>query len=147
MLLAATAVTAADKPNFSGDWKLNIEKSTFGPMPAPTSQVMTIEHKDPEVVSTTKQDGAEGESTITVKYKTDGTETANEIRGAQAKTVGKWEGDALVVTTKLDFQGMDITLANSMKLATDGKTMNAVSKITTPQGEFEMTYLYDKVEK
>jgi hypothetical protein len=31
----ATAAMAADKPNFSGDWKLNAAKSTLGPMPRP----------------------------------------------------------------------------------------------------------------
>jgi hypothetical protein len=147
LLLAAVSIFAADKPNFSGEWKLNVDKSTFGPMPPPTSQTMKLDHSDPNVTSTTDTDGADGQTSVVVKYKTDGTESSNDIRGSKAKTVGKWEGEALVVTTKLDFQGMDITLNNSMKLATDGKTINATSKIITPQGEFEMTYLFDKVDK
>lgn len=146
LLLCASSVFAADKPNFSGEWKLNVDKSNFGPIPPPNAQVMKITHKDPEVTSTTDQDGMEGKVTFTVKYKTDGTETVNEIRGAQAKTVGKWDGESLVVTTKLDFQGMDVTLNNTMKMASDGKNINAVNKIVTPQGEFEQTLVFDKVE-
>ena len=146
LLLASSTLLAADKPNFTGEWKLNIDKSTFGPMPPPTSQTMKIEHADPNVVAITEQDGADGKTTITVKYKTDGTETANEIRGQQAKSTGKWDGDSLTVTTKLDFQGMEIILNNAMKLSTDGKTMNAATKIVTPQGEFETAYLYEKVK-
>ena len=147
IVFAASALMAADKPNFSGEWKLNVDKSTFGPMPPPTSQVLKIEHTDPEVVSTTDQDGVEGKTSVTIKYKTDGTESTNDIRGAKAKTAGKWEGEALVVVTKLDFQGMDITLNNNMKLGADGKTLNTVTKIITPQGEFETAYVFEKVDK
>ena len=146
LVLAASSLMAADKPNFTGEWKLNIDKSTFGPMPPPSSQTMKIDHTDPNVVTTTDQDGAEGKSTVVIKYKTDGTETANDIRGQQAKSTGKWDGDSLVVSTKLDFQGMEIMLNNSMKLSTDGKTMNAVTKIVTPQGEFETAFLYEKIK-
>lgn len=144
---AATPAAAAmsGKPNFTGEWKLNIAKSSFGPMPPPTSQTLKIKHTDPEIVSVTDQDGADGKTSVTIKYKTDGTESTNDIRGSKAKSAGKWEGDALVVVTKLDFQGMDITLNNNMKLAADGKTMNTVTKIITPQGEFEQAYLFEKI--
>ena len=40
-----------------------------------------------------------------------------------------------------------ITLNNNMKLGTDGKTLNTVTKIITPQGEFETAYLFEKVDK
>lgn len=145
-VLMAGLLSAADKPNFSGQWKLNVDKSNFGPMPAPSSQTLKIEHTDPDVVTTTDQEGDQGKMSYTIKYKTDGSETANEVRGAQAKSVGKWEGEAIVVTTKLDFQGTEITLSNTMKLAPGGKNMNAVTKIQTPQGEFEQALVFDKVE-
>ncbi len=145
-LFLCASMYAADKPNFSGEWKLNIDKSNFGPIPPPNAQVLKITHKDPEVVSTTDQDGMEGKVSYTVKYKTDGTETVNEIRGAQAKSTGKWDGEAIVVTTKMDFQGMDVTMSNTMKMVAEGKNINTTVKIVTPQGEFEQTLVFDKVE-
>jgi hypothetical protein len=30
----ATTVMAADKPNFSGNWRINMAKSDFGPAPS-----------------------------------------------------------------------------------------------------------------
>jgi hypothetical protein len=146
-LCAAMVAAAADKPNFSGEWKLNIDKSNFGPIPPPNSQVMTIDHQDPQMTTTTDSDGMDGKTNFTVKYKTDGTEAVNEIRGTQAKTTGKWEGEALVVVTKLEVQGMEITLNNTMKLAPEGKAISAVTKIITPQGEFEQSLVFDKVQK
>ncbi len=148
LLFAAGTLVAADKPNFSGEWKLNIEKSTFGPMPPPVSQVMKIDHSDPKLVSTSDQESADGQKmSIVMKYTTDGVEAVNDLRGAPAKVIAKWEGEALVVNTKLDFQGMEIKIVNTMKLATDGKSITAVAKIETPQGDFESTSLLEKIEK
>ncbi len=46
---AAGMALAADKPDFSGDWKMDADKSVFGPMPPPTSMTRKIDHKDPEI--------------------------------------------------------------------------------------------------
>ena len=43
----ASMAFAADKPNFSGDWKLNAAKSNFGPIPPPTSYTRKIAHAEP----------------------------------------------------------------------------------------------------
>lgn len=148
LLFAAGTLVAADKPNFTGEWKLNIEKSSFGPMPPPVSQVMKIDHSDPKMVSTSDQESADGQKmSIVMKYTTDGVEAVNDLRGAPAKVIAKWEGEALVVNTKLDFQGMEIKIVNTMKLAADGKSITAVAKIETPQGEFESTSLLEKIQK
>jgi hypothetical protein len=45
MVLTGTA-PAADKPNFSGEWKMNAAKSDFGQLPPPDSFVRRIEHAD-----------------------------------------------------------------------------------------------------
>ncbi len=44
--LPARGEEAAD---FSGTWKVNVEKSDFGPMPKPKSTTMKIEHKEPAI--------------------------------------------------------------------------------------------------
>jgi hypothetical protein len=45
-VLALAALPALAKPNFSGDWKLNASKSTFGQMPAPDSMTYKITHTE-----------------------------------------------------------------------------------------------------
>jgi hypothetical protein len=45
-VLCAVALSAATKPNFSGDWELNPAKSDLGGAPI-TKLVVHIEHKDP----------------------------------------------------------------------------------------------------
>jgi hypothetical protein len=38
LVIAVTLLAAQTKPNFSGIWKLNLEKSDFGHLPAPASR-------------------------------------------------------------------------------------------------------------
>ncbi len=47
--VCALQLTAADKPNFSGSWTLNADKSDFGPMPKPQRIDYVMVHKDPEL--------------------------------------------------------------------------------------------------
>ena len=46
---AAKMAVAGDKPDFSGNWKMDADKSVFGPMPPPTSMTCKIYHKDPDL--------------------------------------------------------------------------------------------------
>ncbi|MCL5743643.1 MAG: hypothetical protein M1541_06915, partial [Acidobacteria bacterium] len=50
LLAVAACLLAARveaKPNLSGTWKLNVTKSDFGPLPAPSARTDKIEHSDP----------------------------------------------------------------------------------------------------
>lgn len=138
---------AAGKPDFSGEWKLNVDKSNFGPIPPPTTQTQKIDHKEPVIKIVTAQNGMDGESTTDATYTTDGKESKNNMRGSEAKSIAKWDGDALMIDTKVDFQGMEITVKMSMKLSDDGKIINAATKIMTPQGDFDLTSVLEKVAK
>ena len=48
-LALLAGVQPAGKPNFSGDWKLNLEKSNFGAVPPPTSITRKIVHAEPSL--------------------------------------------------------------------------------------------------
>ena len=146
-VLTITPAMAAGKPDFSGEWKLNIDKSNFGPMPPPTSMTQVIVHAEPQLKVTTNQDGAEGASTTNATYTTDGKESKNDFRGNETKSVAKWDGDSLVIDTKVDFQGTEITLKAVWKMADDGKSLNVATKIMTPQGDFDLASVFDKVVK
>lgn len=147
VLMTITPAMAAGKPDFSGEWKLNIDKSNFGPMPPPTSMTQSVVHTDPDLKITTAQNGADGEYTLNAVYSTDGKEVKNDFRGNEAKSVAKWDGDALVIDTKLDFQGTEVTLKATWKLSEDGKTLNVATKIMTPQGDFDLASVFDKSVK
>ena len=84
--LTATA-SAADKPNFSGDWKLNAAKSNMGPLPAPTSYIRKVTHAEPSITIEDTQVGtALGDQHDTRTYTTDGKEIAYQANGADVKS-------------------------------------------------------------
>jgi hypothetical protein len=145
LLLCSPAVLAADKPDFSGNWKLNVEKSDFGPMPKPEKADYTIVHKDPEMNVKSVAVGSMGEMTNEVKILTDGTEFTNTIRGQEVKGTAKWEGKTLVVTQKLEIQGTAITFIQKWTLSDDGKSIVQEVNISTPQGEVAQKAILDKV--
>jgi hypothetical protein len=138
---AANMAVAADKPDFSGNWKMDADKSTFGPMPPPSSMTRKITHKDPSISVDQAMSGPQGDQSVTVKYSTDGTETTNSLMGNDVKSKAVWEGKDLIITSAANFGGADVKMTSKWTLADDGKTLTDVLKIAAPQGEFEITYV------
>lgn len=116
-LLAAVALAAAAKPNFSGDWELNIAKSDLGGAPI-TKLAVHVDHKDPVLKYTASgvADGQDFEESETLS--TDGTPT-HDSRGATVKT--HWDGATLVIeSTDQTGQLLD---RSRLKLSVDGKNI------------------------
>jgi len=141
--LASFAV-AADKPNFSGEWKINIDKSNFGPMPPPSSMTRKVAHEDPSLTIDEAQSGAQGDMKTTSKYTTDGKESTNEMMGQPVKGTAAWDGKKLVITRKADFGGNEIKIVNTWSLSDDGKETTDLMHIVSPQGEFDITFVLSK---
>ena len=143
-LSALLSVTAFAAPNFSGEWKLNAGKSDFGPMPAPEKLLMKVDHKDPALTVKNEQTTQQGESKTEQVYTTDGKENKNKNRNNEMISKLKWEGDALTIDSKLDFQGNEVSLKDNWTLSSDGKVLTIKRKIVAPQGEFETIQVLDK---
>lgn len=140
----ATTITGA-RPNYSGTWKLNIEKSDFGPLPPDTSRTDIIVHSDPSLKDTVSDDGAQGKQDYVLTVTTDGKEATNNIGGMDAKSVANWTGANLVVDTKLNVQGTDIALKATWVLGPDGKTLTQNAHIVAgPLGEFDQKMVFEK---
>lgn len=145
-LMAAMSLVAqgADKPDFSGNWKLNTSKSDLGQMPVPDKYEMKIDHKDPDMKTVTVSVGQMGERTTEATYKTDGTETTNRMGPNESKSVAKWEGNILGIVTKASFQGNDFEINSKWSLSADGKTLTQDQTMKGSQGEFTFKRVLDK---
>lgn len=147
MLLAVAVLTlgagvAQAKVNFSGEWKLDPAASDFAQTPAPDSMVRVIEHSDPRIHIRTTQSGSQGEIKTEVRCTTDGKECVNEVRGSKVRSVMKWDGDALTVSSRRELQGIPITMKERWTL--DGDKLTIKTTMTTPQGEIVVTMAFDK---
>jgi hypothetical protein len=137
LLLASHAQAAA---NLTGVWKLNLAKSDFGPAPQPDSMTRTINHNDPSLQMSTFQKGAQGEVTTEVKYTTDGKMAENK----GSKGSAKWDGDKLLIDSVRENQGMEIKFHDVYNLSADGKVLTVNTHLAVPQGEFDLTMVFEK---
>ena len=141
----ASFASADDKPNFSGDWKMNAAKSDFGPVPAPTSYTRKITHAEPSItVEDTQLGTALGDQHDTRTYTTDGKEISYSANGADVKSAASWDGATLLINSKASIQGMDITIKDTWSLSDDGKTLTDSAAIGTPMGDLAIKLVFEK---
>lgn len=143
-VLATIPAAAWEKPNYSGDWKLNAEKSDYGPVPAPDKMERKITHEDPSLKYTSVQSGQQGEMTTEMAYTTDGKPSTNKTPRGEVTGVAKWDGDVLTISSKREVQGMEISQNERWVLSEDGKVLTINNKISTPQGDFDIKVVMDK---
>ena len=148
VLLTVSALAQNATPNFTGTWTLDLAKSDFGPAPPPDSVVMTIDHKEPGLKSTTVQKSQQGDATNESTINTDGKENVNRLRAAgidqDVKSTSKWSGRKLTTERVLDIQGMSIGMNDAWELSDDGKVLTIVREINTPQGSFSTRMAFNK---
>jgi hypothetical protein len=131
-------------PNLSGDWKMNASKSDFGPMPAPTSMSMKVTHEDPKLKVESKQSGDQGDFELTANYTTDGKECENKFMDSPMKSVVKWEGETLVISTKGSFGGNEVSIVDKWQMSADGKVLTRNQHFASSMGELDMKVVMEK---
>ena len=146
VLALAASLAAQSKPNFSGTWKLNVAKSDFGVLPPSNGRTDIIDHQDPNLKDTVSDDAAQGQQNYTLSMTTDGKEAINKPGGLEMKNVATWDGGNLVVNTKLQFQGSDVTIKTSWALSADGKTLTESAHLESQMGETDQKLVFEKQE-
>jgi hypothetical protein len=145
ILLSLAALNAFAAPNFTGAWKLNVQKSNYGTFPAPASVVRTILHDGDSVSMTTLQKGQVGETTTTVKYTLDGKQFTNQTATGETQGIAKWNGSQLVITTSREVNGAEIKSVETWELSGEGKMLTIQTRMSLPkQGEFQVKQVFEK---
>jgi len=131
-------------PNLSGEWKLNIALSDYGPVPAPQMLTRTIQHSDPSLHISAHQKGAQGESTTELIYTTDGRECVNKIQGSEAKGTAKWQGDHLVIESVRKLPDAELKTVENWSVSNGGKTLTIGVRIALAQQDYTIKLVFDK---
>ncbi len=146
-VIAFTASLAAQsKPNFSGTWKLNVDKSDFGVLPPSNSRTDVIDHQEPNLTDNVSDDGAQGQQNYSLTMTTDGKEVTNKPGGLEIKSTAAWAANNLVVNAKLQFQGSDVAIKTTWSLSDDGKTLTESAHLESPLGETDQKMVFEKQE-
>lgn len=144
LAMALITVVAQQKTDFSGTWKLNVDKSDFGVLGGPTSRTDVITHKDPSITNHVTTEGPQGKLDYTLNYSTDGKEVTNTIGERVLKSTAKWDGNNLIVNSKLKLNDTDVDVVATWTLAADGKTLTLSVHITSAMGDADQKFTFEK---
>jgi hypothetical protein len=145
LFVVALIASAQSKPNFSGEWKLNTAKSSFGEMPPPDSMSSKIEHKDAAFKSTTQQSSQNGDFTLEMSCTIDGPECSYGGGPLKMKALLKWDADAITVESKGKFnEEFEFEAKDRWTLSSDGKVLTMKRHFSSQMGEMDQTLVLEK---
>lgn len=120
LLFAAVALLAEDHPNFTGKWKLNIQRSETGGSGL-TELIVDVDHKDPVFKYTVKGSAGGQQFEESESFTTDG-KPSRDSHGLLVTT--SWDGPSLVAVGTADDGSM--VYLSKLTLSDDGKTITRV---------------------
>ena len=101
-----------------------------------------IVHAEPSMTIDEVQVSPLGEQTTTRSYKTDGSAMTFTVNGATVNGSAKWVKNVLEVLSNVETIGMSFT--DRMTLSPDGKTLTSAVVVTSPQGNMDITAVFEK---
>ncbi len=111
------------KANLNGTWKMDPAKSDFGSGPVSESRLDRIGIEGTTLKDTITQKLRRGpENTYDMIYTLDGKESTNHVRGNLVESTAQWEGDELVVASKVHALRLAI-MKDRYSVSADGKTL------------------------
>lgn len=157
LLLGAIVVSAQEaKPNFSGEWILNADKSTQPEGPGGRrggmmASKMTIEQKDNQLIVESVRKNRDGEDVSTkATYTLDGKKCKNDSNWGTRESIVNWskDGKMLIIdsTMKMSRGDRDVTMESTEKWSLDKNVLTIVTTRSGPMGERTSKAVYDKVE-
>jgi hypothetical protein len=142
LLLASSAFAA---PNLTGEWKLNLAKSQYGPIPAPLEVTRQIKVEGISLSMSTYQKSAQRENTSELKYTTDGKVSVNKVTNGDSKGTAHWDGDTLIIESSQQNGPAEIKSREAWTVSPDGKTLTILTHLTIPQqGEIDVKQVFEK---
>jgi hypothetical protein len=143
IVFLAVAAGAQTRPDFSGTWKQNMEKSpTKSSWLKSYANKIELQGSNLKVTTTTVSD--RGERTYDRTYLIGKEEKSQDREGDQHTTNVKWDGNALIFETIE--KEHDATLASKeiWTLSEDGKTLTKSIHRSDPRGESDQKYVLEK---
>ena len=90
------------------------------------------------------QQSSQGKRQYELAITVNGKEEVHKIGPQEVKTTSQWEGNALVVLTKLMFQDNEVLVKASYTLSPDGKTVTNNTHLSSPMGEADQKMVFEK---
>ena len=141
-----TVVAAQQKPDFSGEWRLDRQASELSPVVAPAAQsgALRIEHRDPsfQCQMTIVLDGKAFET----KYEllTDDREVTSTEGGRRTASRLRWDGDALVATMRVEIPNGEMTITFRYELLDNGRRLRASEQLRGAGRDQDNVWVFER---
>jgi hypothetical protein len=132
------------KPNFSGHWQPNFDRSRLE-IPRPTSSDFVIEHDEPNFRLTRTLVFGEHSSTISFELTTDGAEHEQDFEGRHARMRLKWDGAALLAHMIVRSGEEEGTNEVRYSLEDEGRTLVARERFQSTKLNYDNLWVFDRV--
>ena len=154
-LLLIVSTAFAQKPDFSGTWVFNAEKSKLPDMGGRGGRgmggggEMTITHKDNALEIVTVRVTQRGERKNEMKMELGGKAVTTSTQRGDNTYKGYWaeNGKDIIVETEMVSERFSMTSKSTYILSADGKLLTVKTVRSTPRGDMETELVYDKKEK
>jgi hypothetical protein len=133
------------KPDFSGEWRLNRDDCTLSPgADGVRSAVWHIEHRDPKFRIKASCETAGDPIQWEYELLSDGVEVVGGEPGASMASRVHWDGDALVVTMRIERPGGEMTIEFRHQLLDDGRRLRADEQLRGTDHDQDNVWMFER---
>jgi hypothetical protein len=146
LVFAAALVGGQDRPDFSGEWVLNRAASKLSAgADAVETGVWHIEHREP-VFQHQAALVFRGGRPLNYQYtmRSDGAEVVGKERGAKVVMVLRWDGTALVFTTRTARADGEVTVSYRYEITEGGRHLHATEQVRGTGREQDNVWVFDR---
>ena len=149
-LFSITASAFSSNVNFSGEWKLDKEKTDLSGNQLFLAKI-TITHKGNSLMTTKTYENDYGEQyPFDEELTTDGKESETVIYDMPKKTAARWSEDSksLIITSKIKYYGdtgeEEFSITETWSLIEKGTSLSIDFTTSSTRGTYNGTYFYKK---
>ena len=126
------AAGASPRPNFTGTWKIDAERSRIDAVPALKNTVLKIDQQENKIVVTTLNGDRKAD---TFELPTDGAAQKITLENQPATASAAWDEERLVLTITRETPAGPVTEIRIAKLSDTGKTLSTIYTLKDSAGE------------
>ncbi len=141
--LEASAFSDPGKPDFSGVWKFNAQKSKLQTL-VPESGVFRIDHKEPAFHLSRTFVNKGKEDTWGIDLTTDGKEVVQQGEEETVRARLTWEGNDLIFDSTIIRGNREASNVVRYHLSDDGKIFTATERFRGPRFKYDNLWVFDK---
>ena len=144
--LSVVVGAGQNRPDFSGDWVLNLKRSTLHPDFAKLQEsTVRIVHTDPQFKFERTFVMAGQPRTVAYEVTTNGVETRSERQGMVTVSTMTWSENALLLSQRISLpQGQSATNAVRYELLEGGAVLRAAEDAAGPGGAHHNVWMFDR---